>query len=134
MTTTPTAKETEKNTKTIVVIEDDDGIAAFIVEAIRLETPYQIIRFADGYEAWNLMLYQNLLPDLLILDYNLPLMTGIKLYDHIHARKEFAYIPALVISAHLNVCKEAAKERHLACLEKPFELNDLLDMIEKLIV
>lgn len=134
MTTTPTAQETEKNSKTIVVIEDDDGIAAFIVEAIRLEMPYQVIRFADGYEAWNVMLYQNLLPDLLILDYNLPLMTGIELYDHLHARKEFAHIPALVISAHLNVCKEAAKVRDLACLEKPFELNDLLDMIEKLIV
>lgn len=127
------AQETEKNTKTILVIEDDDGIAAFIVEAIQLETPYQVLRFADGYEAWNLMQYQRLLPDLLILDYNLPLMTGIELYDRIHARKEFAHIPALVISAYLNICKEAAKARHLECLEKPFALEDLLDMIEKLL-
>jgi DNA-binding NtrC family response regulator len=134
MTPTRTSQGADKHTKTIVVIEDNDSIGEFIVEVIQQETSYQALRFADGYEAWTLMQYRRLLPNLLILDYNLPHMTGIELYDRIHARKEFAHIPAFIMSAHLNVCKEAAKERELACLEKPFALDDLLDMIERLIV
>lgn len=134
MASTLAAQKNNTPIKTIVVIEDDDGIGEFIVQAIQQETSYHIIRFADGYEAWTLMQYRRLLPNLLILDYNLPTMTGIELYDRIHARKEFAHIPALVVSAHHKLCKEAAKIRNLACLEKPFALDDLLNMIEQLIM
>ena len=134
MVTTHSARENDKNARTIVAVEDDDGIGEFIVQAIQQETPHQAIRFADGYEAWNLMQYRRLQPDLLILDYNLPLMTGIELYDRIHARKEFEHIPVLIVSAYHRLCKEVAKTRNLPCLEKPFALDDLLDMVEKLIV
>ncbi len=133
MAPTRTAQEDKTPSKTILVIEDDDGIGEFIVQAIQQETSYHAIRFTDGYEAWTLMQYRRLLPNLLMLDYNLPTMTGIELYDRIHARKEFEHIPALIVSASRNLCKEAAKVRNLACLEKPFALDDLLNMIERLI-
>ncbi len=134
MTFTHASRQDDKNIKTILVIEDDDSIAEFIVQAIQQETPYQVIRYADGYEAWALLQYQRLLPNLLILDYNLPVMTGVELYDRIHARKEFEYLPALIISAYYKLCREAAKVRNLKCLEKPFALDDLLNTIEMLIV
>ena len=134
MTATHASRQADKNVKTILVIEDDDGIADFIVQAIQQETPYQAIRFADGYQAWTVMQYQRLLPNLLILDYNLPVMNGIELYDRIHARKEFEHLPALIISAYYKLCREAAKARNLKCLEKPFALDDFLNMIETLIV
>ncbi len=127
------AQNEDTTAKTILVIEDDDDIGALIVQTIQQETSHQAIRFADGYEAWNLLGYQRLLPALLILDYNLPTMTGIELYDRIHARKEFAHIPTLIVSAYPQICKKVAKERNLPCLEKPFALDDLLDMIERLI-
>lgn len=134
MAPTDTARQDKIIVKTIIVVEDDDGIGEMIVQTIQQEMPYHVIRFADGYEAWTIMQYRRLLPNLLILDYNLPGITGIELYDRIHARKEFKHIPALVVSAHYKLCQEAAKVRHLACLEKPFELQALLDMIERLIV
>lgn len=134
MATTHSSIEENNNARTIVVVEDDDGIGDFIVQAIQQETSHRVVRFAEGYEAWNLMQYRRLLPDLLILDYNLPLMTGIELYDRIHVIKEFAHIPVLIVSAYHRLCKEVAKTRNLPCLEKPFALDDLLDMVEKLIV
>lgn len=135
MVPTRASLEAEKHAKTILVIEDDDGIAGFIVQAIQQETPYQALRFADGYEAWNFM-QQNwhLLPNLLMLDYNLPHMTGIELYDHIHAQKEFVHIPAIIMSAYDRQCRAMVKARNLVFLEKPFALDDLLDLIERLIV
>lgn len=120
--------------KTILIVEDDNAIGEFIVQVIQQETPYQAIHFADGYEAWRRVHSQHLLPNLLILDYNLPLMTGIEFYDRLHAHKEYEHIPALIVSAHPQLCREAAKIRNLACLEKPFALDAFLDMIERLIV
>lgn len=134
MVTTSSASEGNKNTRTIVVVEDDEAIGEFIVQAIQQETPHQALRFADGYEAWNLMQYRRLTPDLLILDYNLPVMTGIELYDRIHAQKEFEHIPVLIVSAYHKLCREVAQERNLPCLEKPFALDDFLEMVERLIV
>ena len=134
MALTRAAQEDSTVTKTILIVEDDNAIGEFIIQVIEQETPYQAIRFADGYEAWTHIQNQALPLNLLILDYNLPLMTGVELYDRIHASKEFKHLPALIVSAYPRLCKEAAKVRNLACLEKPFALDDLLDMIEKLIV
>ena len=134
MRQTSSSREGDTTSKTILVIEDDDGIGEFIVQAIHQETPHQAQRFADGSEAWKLLQDRHVYSDLLILDYNLPLMTGIELYDRIHAHKEFAHIPAFIVTAYHKRCKEVVQERHLPCLEKPFALDDLLAMVERLIV
>ena len=117
--------------KTILIVEDDDSIAGFIVSTIQQETHYQPVRAIDGQHAVKLMHW--LLPDLLILDYNLPGMNGIELYDRIHARKEFEGVPAFMITAYQKVCADEAKLRHIPCLKNPFELDDFLDTVESLI-
>jgi DNA-binding response OmpR family regulator len=128
------AQEDDTTVKTILVIEDDTAIGEFIVQAIQQETSYQAILFADGYQALTLMNNQPLLPNLLILDYNLPLMTGIEFYDRIHASKEYEHLPALIVTAYPRLCQEGAKARNLACLEKPFALDALFEMIGRLMV
>lgn len=134
MAPTPAAQEDGTIAKTILIVEDDKAIGEFIVQVILQETPYQAIHFADGYEAWTHIHNQHRFPNLLILDYNLPVMTGVEFYDRLHANNEYEHIPALIVSAYPRLCQEAAKIRNLACLEKPFALDALLDMIEKLIV
>ena len=73
----------------------------------------------------------DLKPDLIVLDYGLPHMNGLELYDRIHTMKELEHIPALMISAQPQV--EEAKKRKLMCLKKPIELAELLQAIEKLL-
>jgi DNA-binding response OmpR family regulator len=134
MAPTHAAQEDNTTAKVILIVEDDNAIGEFIIQVIQQETPYQAIHFADGYEAWTRIRNQRMLPNLLILDYNLPAMTGVEFYDRLHANKEYEHIPALIVSAYPRLCQEAAKVRNLACLEKPFAIDALLDMIEKLIV
>jgi CheY-like chemotaxis protein len=64
-------------------------------------------------------------------DYRLPGMNGIELFDHLHARKELEHVPALLMSASLP--KHEARKRKISCLEKPFELADLLKIINDLV-
>lgn len=115
--------------KTILVVEDDEHIGEFIVEAFLQETTYQAMLATNGKQA--LKIVQNMKPNVLLLDNNLPDMKGIELYDRIQVEKELENVPVLLMSA--NVPVREAKKRNMYCLNKPFELNDLLQTVEKLL-
>ena len=115
--------------KTILVVEDDENIGELIVEAFIQETPYQAMLATDGKQA--LKIVQNVKPNVLLVDNNLPDMKGIELYDRIQVEKELENVPVLLMSA--NVPVQEVKKRNLYCLNKPFELNDLLQTIERLL-
>jgi len=121
--------EDHTTVKTILVVEDDRSMASFFVEAIKQETSHQALFAFDGHRA--LKMLHDLKPDLIVLDYSLPHMNGLELYDRIHAMKELEHTPALMISAHLPL--EEAQKRKLTCLKKPVELAELLQTIEKLL-
>ncbi len=118
-----------KNAKTILVVEDDNEIGSFLLEALSLETPYAAILASDGFEA--LKASSIIPPCLCITDYRLPHMNGLELYDRLHAKKELADMPAILISAQLP--EEEVKKRQIVGLNKPFELDDLLETVEKLV-
>jgi DNA-binding response OmpR family regulator len=127
-TTEPHSRE-EALVKTVLVVEDDTGIGTFLVQAILQETPHQAMLVADGFQA--LKAVSNIKPSLFILDYQLPRMNGIELYDQLHATKGLEQIPAIVISARLP--KQEIEKRKIAAMSKPFELDDFLHAIEKLL-
>jgi CheY-like chemotaxis protein len=116
--------------KTILVVEDDEAIGDFIVEALKQETAHQALLATDGASA--LQVAKNLKPNLLLLDYRLPDMNGIELYDRLHMIEGFGEIPAIIMSASLPRYK--LEQRKLTRIEKPFELGDLLRTIEELLV
>jgi DNA-binding NtrC family response regulator len=116
--------------KTILIVEDDAGVGAFLVQALVQETPYRPVLAADGLQA--LKIVHSLKPSLFILDYQLPFLNGIELYDRLHAMKELERTPAIIMSANLPIPE--VKKRHLRNLRKPFDLDDLLTTVEKTLV
>jgi len=116
--------------KTLLIVEDDTAIGSLLVQAIQQETPYQAVLVSDGFEA--LKMLRTLKPDLLILDYCLPGMNGLELYDTIHSVKVLEHMPVLIVSAETTVIRKEIEARHLSYLQKPFELTDLLTAIERL--
>src|SRR5258708_4199803 len=124
----PLAREAQSATKTILVVEDDSSISSFLVEAIEQETPYRAIVASDDHAA--LELVRHFLPDLLLLDYRLPGMNGIELYDRL---KEVAPIPAILMTASRQLPQEQLQQRRLIAFKKPFELDALLATIETLL-
>lgn len=115
--------------KTILVVEDDNGIGTFLVQAITQETPHLALLVSDGFLALNAV--ANIKPSLFILDYQLPRMNGIELYDKLHATKEMENVPAIIISARLP--KKEIEHRKIAGMSKPLELDDFLQLIEKML-
>ena len=113
--------------KTILIVEDDAGVGAFLVQAFAQETPYRAVLAADGLQALKIVHW--LKPSLFILDYQLPFLNGIELYDRLHEMKELERTPAIIMSANLPTGE--VKKRRLINLRKPFDLDDLLNTVEK---
>jgi len=115
--------------KITLIVEDDTSIGEVLVYAISQATSYTALTVSDGFEA--LEIIKGVKPDLFILDYQLPRMTGIELYDRLHSLQGLEHIPTIIMSA--NLPESAIRQRHLIGITKPFELDELLDTIEKLI-
>lgn len=118
--------EKQHKGKTILVVEDDEGVGEMLTLTLELETSYQPLLVSSGQEA--LRVVQAVRPTLLLLDYQLPDMTGIEVYDRLQAHKEFTMVPAIMISA--NIPHEELSKRRLIKLEKPFEIDVLVDLVE----
>ena len=124
-------KSEQTRAKTILVVEDDMDIGSFLSLAIEQETPYQAIVVTDGYQA--LEMVTQVPVDLLLLDYTLPTMNGIELYDQLHAMQELEATPAIIFTASLAQHQDVIEQRQIIGLGKPIDLDELLSTIERLI-
>lgn len=123
------AAEKTATVKTILVVEDDVGIGSFLTQAISQETRHQAMLVTDGFQALNAI--TSIKPSLFILDYQLPRMNGIELYDKLHASRGLEDVPAILISARLP--KLDIEKRKIVGMNKPLELDEFLRAIEELL-
>lgn len=113
----------------ILVVEDDVAIAQIITLTIDEETTFRSRFVTTPGEA--LSIVNEVRPVLLLIDYQLPGMNGLQLYDEISTQEHLRNIPAVMISA--NLPWPELRKRRLTGLEKPFDLDDLLELIEKMV-
>ena len=116
----------EAKASTILIVEDDVDIGKFLIEVIQQETPYQFVLASDSLQA--LQIAQELRPHLLILNYHLPHMDGIELYDRLHEFKGLEHVPTIMVSATLP--EKEVEQRSIIGIKKPFDIVKLLDAIE----
>ena len=124
------AQKDPTDVKTVFIVEDDEAIGELLVQAIEQETSYQAVLASDGFQA--LKMLRTVKPDLILLDYSLPGMNGLELYDTIHTVKALKHLPVLIVSAETARIQKEIKARQLPQLQKPFDLANLLQAIERL--
>ncbi len=123
----------ESPLKTILIVEDDEGIGEYLIDAIKQETPYHAMVVRDSLRAVEVV--KHIKPNLLILDYHLPFLTGIELYDQLHIIEGLEHIPAILMSASLpqHAIEKEITERALLSLHSPHELEELIQMLNKVL-
>lgn len=114
--------------RTVLVVEDDVDVAEMLIAALE-EIHCQALHAPDSYQA--LAIAKHLEPDLLLLDYQLPDINGLELYDRLTAIEELQAMPTLFISANPPVSE--LQKRRLPYLKKPFDLDEFLEKVEMLI-
>jgi CheY-like chemotaxis protein len=119
-----TTKEVEER-KLILLVEDDKSHASMLYQLFRQETRYRMYATSDGQTAWKFL--QHVKPNLILVDYLLPQMNGLMLYDHMRAEKALHGIPVVMISAVLP--DDEVKKRGIIAFQKPFEIDEFLDLV-----
>lgn len=119
----------EQASKTLFIVEDDDAVREVIAMAIKELTSFQVIVVANAVEAREVV--KTLHPDLLVLDYQLPGINGLELFEKFRTDPHLKDVPVLLMSASLP--RSAQDSLPMAFLEKPFRLEDFLETITHLI-
>ena len=63
-------------------------------------------------------------PALILLDYMLPDMLGLELYDRLQERDNMRGVPTVLISAGAALPLDQLRERGIYLLRKPFEMDE----------
>ncbi len=125
----PAAAQTLRSA-TILIVEDDASMGEFLQQVIDEETPYTTAVVPDGYRA--LEKVQQLHPCLLLLDYWLPGMNGLEVYDRLQDMEETRGVPAIMMSATLPT--EELQRRGIYQLRKPMDIGNVIRMITHALV
>ena len=119
--------DTPEQDKTVLIVDDDRDIGEMLKQVITEQTNYRVLWIAESDLVLHAAAY--LRPSLILLDYMMPTMDGLKLYDHLQQTENMRGVPVVLISARATLPFEALRERGIYILRKPFELSDLLDLV-----
>lgn len=110
-----------------VLIVEDDQFMLDSLATILQEEGYETLKAENGQRALE-VLKEGPSPDLILLDMIMPVMNG---WDFATAyRQEFnSETPIIVISGAADVAKRAEDIKADACLPKPYDLNEILQLI-----
>lgn len=118
---------TEENILNAKILAIDDNMLNLQILKKILTTAGFINLTIDTDSTRTLGLYQEIQPDLLLLDLNMPVMTGFDVMEQLAANTPNDYLPILILSAE----DEQARLKALGCgakdfLHKPYQASEVL--------
>lgn len=115
--------------KRVLVVDDEIHIVHVVAIKLR-NNGYEVITADNGAEA--LELAQQESPDIIVTDYQMPVMTGLELVKELRENETTRDIPVILLTARsFAVSKEQQQELRIStCLSKPFSPRELLGYIE----
>ena len=120
----------------ILLIEDDT------IEIMKLERTvsslklnHKIIKARNGEEAFKLLSEKDALPDIILLDLNMPKMNGVEFLTILKNDNHLKYIPTIILTTSINrkdvlKCYEIGVSGYII---KPLKYEDYVDRIEKVL-
>jgi CheY-like chemotaxis protein len=115
--------------KKVLVVDDEIHIVHVVTIKLR-NNGYDVISASDGAEAYELACTQK--PDIVVTDYQMPVMSGLELVEKLRHTPQTADVPVILLTARSFAVEDDRKERLKIskCLSKPFSPKELLRDIE----
>ena len=120
----------------ILLIEDD------MIEIMKmnrtvssLKLNHKIVEAHDGEEALKILEQKDSLPDIILLDLNMPKINGIEFLNILKKDKELRYIPTIILTTSSNQkdLLECYKIGIAGYVLKPLKYEDYVSKIDKLL-
>ena len=117
-------------THRILIVDDHRDVIRLLRSALEsLEHDFEIIEAPSGEEAFLELSGKPI--DLLVLDYLLPGMSGLELFEKFKKRNEKANVILISGTKDKKARKELEEADAFAFFEKPISLTDFLDQVER---
>ncbi|HKM14525.1 MAG TPA: phosphate regulon transcriptional regulator PhoB [Marinospirillum sp.] len=116
--------------KTILIVDDEASIREMLVMALEVMTDYQCLEAGDAQTAHGLVIDYN--PDLILLDWMMPGISGIELARRLKRDAATAEIPIIMLTAR---SEESNKVQGLEAgaddyMTKPFSMRELIARVK----
>lgn len=113
------------NDGTVLIVEDNPSIRCMLADALHA-CGYTVVEAADGQEALDVAQLSR--PALILLDLNLPVVSGFSFVDEVQSRGVDA--PILLVTADPRAPRMAVDAQVIGYVAKPFEMDSLLGAVE----
>lgn len=112
----------------ILIAEDQPDLREMIAATLRL-SGYEVVSAADGQQAFTSA--QSSRPDLIILDLEMPHMSGSEVCRRLKAMPPFHGTPVLIISSTNDLARleDSLNAGAREYMRKPFELDQLISRV-----
>ena len=120
----------------ILLIEDDAiEVMKFNRVLSTLDVKHKIVEANNGEEALAILEVKEVIPDIIILDLNMPKINGIEFLTILKADEYLKYIPAIILTTSNNRkdVLECYRIGIAGYLLKPLKYDDYIDRIKRLI-
>jgi chemosensory pili system protein ChpA (sensor histidine kinase/response regulator) len=130
-TTAPMLEIVKPKREPRVMVVDDSLTVRKITSRLLVRENYEVLTAKDGVDA--LQQLQETIPDVMLLDIEMPRMDGFELARNIRADKKLAGIPIIMITSrtaekHRNFALELGVNEYLG---KPYQEDELLRLIAR---
>ncbi len=119
------------NKKKILIVDDEVSVTKLLKYALERSGQYEVLTESEGIKVISVVL--SFKPDLLLLDVNLPGLTGGEIALEIKKELDLADLPIVFLTG--NVTDEEAEEglriAGYPALGKPINMERLIETIEK---
>lgn len=114
----------------ILVVDDDQLIRDVVAEILEM-SDYHVDKAANGAEALAFMRTRQ--PAAVLLDLMMPIMDGWEFLRQCRRDPPCAPVPVAIMSAARNASAMAAELGAQAFLAKPFELESVIQLVQRLV-
>jgi two-component system chemotaxis response regulator CheY len=118
-----------------LIVADDSRLIRGIIERTAVSIGFEVIHAANGKEALNILEASDKDINLVLLDWNMPMMNGIDVLRNMRSDDRFKNIPVMMISTESedDKIKEAIDAGAHGYLTKPFTADKLADAIRQVL-
>lgn len=116
--------------QTVLVVDDEFGVAE-VLQSILEDEGYRVATAINGKQA--LTRLAELTPDLIMLDYMMPIMDGARTLAAIREDKAFARTPVIMMSSLEEAAVRETCTDYNSFLRKPFRAMAVVKMVAQLL-
>ena len=118
---------------TRILSVDDSKTIRMLLKRVFLPFVCELLEAGDGQEALEVATREK--PDLIILDYNMPVMDGVTMLRHLRENEELRKTPVIMLTAEANseIISTVARLGVRDYITKPFDQDLLLAKVARIV-